>query len=143
MRSLGVTEAAERAAAIAVDSYDIELDLTRGEEHFGSRSSIAFRSRDGRPTFVDVQAAVVRSVSLNGEPLDVGLVEDGRLALSGLAEENTLVVDALMAYSHDGEGLHRGRRPRGQAGLRLRDDLPATAAPRVFACFDQPDLKAV
>ena len=142
MRSLAVTEAAERAAAIAVRSYDIELDLTRGSEFFGSHTTVAFRSLDRRDTFLDIQAAEVTSISLNGEPVDVGLVDDGRLALTGLAEENTVVVEALMAYSHDGEGLHRAVDPEDkQAYVYAMTFLPA--APRVFACFDQPDLKAI
>src|ERR1700749_2624648 len=111
MRSLTVTEAAERAAAIAVTSYDVELDLTRGPEQFGSRTTIVFQGFGGRPTFLDVQAAEVLSISLNGEPVDVLLVDDGRLPLTGLPDENTLVVDALMTYSHDGEGLHRAVDP--------------------------------
>ena len=142
MRSLTVTEAAERAATIAVTSYDVELDLTRGPELFGSRTTIAFRGLAPRPTFLDVQAAEVRSISLNGAPIDVELVDDGRLPLEAPAEENTLVVDALMAYSHDGEGLHRAVDPEDkQAYVYAMTFLPA--APRVFACFDQPDLKAV
>ena len=60
MRSLAVTEAAERAAAIAVRiAYDIELDLTRGSEFFGSHTTVAFRSLDRRDTFLDIQAAEV------------------------------------------------------------------------------------
>jgi aminopeptidase N len=142
MRSLTVTEAAERAAAIAVTSYDIDLDLTRGSELFRSHTTIAFRSLDGRPTFLDVQAEEVVSISLNGEPVDVGLVDEGRVPLESLADENTLVVEALMAYSHDGEGLHRAVDPEDkQAYVYAMAFLPA--APRIFACFDQPDLKAV
>jgi aminopeptidase N len=142
MPSLTVTEASARAAAVAVTSYDIELDLTRGEEHFGSRSTVSFRSLGARSTFVDVQAAEVVSISLNGEPVDAGLVDNGRLPLEGLVDDNLLVVDALMAYSHDGEGLHRAVDPEDkQAYVYAMTFLPA--APRVFACFDQPDLKAV
>jgi aminopeptidase N len=142
MRSLTAVEAAARARAISVDSYDIALDLTRGSDNFGSRSEIAFRSLDGSATFLDVQAAEVLSVTLNGAAIDVGAVDDGRLALDGLAEHNTLVVEALMAYSHDGEGLHRAVDPEDkQAYVYAMTFLPA--APRVFACFDQPDLKGI
>src|SRR5215510_15134430 len=99
MRALTVAEATERAAAVAVTSYDIELDLTRGSDHFGSHTTIAFRSLGGRPTFLDLQAAEVVSITLNGEAVDVGRVDDGRLPLEDLPEENSLVVEALMAYS--------------------------------------------
>ncbi len=142
MRSLTAVEAATRAHAISVDSYDIALDLTRGSEQFGSRTEVAFRSLDGSPTFLDLQAAEVTSITLNGTTLDPGQVDDGRLALDGLADANTLVVEALMAYSHDGEGLHRAVDPEDkQAYVYAMTFLPA--APRIFACFDQPDLKAV
>src|SRR3954447_741331 len=142
MPSLTMSEAAARAAAVAVTSYDIDLDLTRGSEHFGSRTTIAFRGLGDGATFVDLQAAEVVSISLNGEPVDVGLVDDGRLPLEALVGENILVVDALMAYSRDGEGLHRAIDPEDkQAYVYAMTFLPA--APRVFACFDQPDLKAI
>ena len=128
--------------AIAVDSYDISLDLTRGSDQFGSRSEISFRSLDGSPTFLDLQPAEVQSITLNGTAIDVGAVDDGRLPLDGLAEQNTLVVEALMTYSHDGEGLHRAVDPEDkQAYVYAMAFLPA--APRIFACFDQPDLKAI
>src|SRR5690242_5544347 len=131
MRSLTAVEAAARARAISVDSYDIALDLTRGSDNFGSRSEIAFRSLDGSATFLNVQAAEVLSVTLNGAAIDTSAVDDGRLALDGLAEHNTLVVEALMAYSHDGEGLHRAVDPEDkQAYVYAMTFLPA--APRVF-----------
>ncbi len=142
MRSLTDTEATERAAAITVDSYDIDLDLTRGPENFGSHTEISFHSRDGSATFLDLQASEVSSITLNGRAVDVGLVEDGRLQLDDLTVDNTLVVDALMAYSRDGEGMHRTVDPEDkQAYLYAMAFLPA--APRIFACFDQPDLKAI
>src|SRR5262245_206692 len=142
MRSLTAIEAAARSAAIAVDSYDVDLDLTRGSDQFGSRSEVRFRSLDGSETFLDVQAAEIQSITLNGTAIDVGKVDDGRLALAGLEADNTLVVDALMAYSHDGEGMHRAIDPEDkQAYVYAMSFLPA--APRIFACFDQPDLKAI
>ncbi len=103
---------------------------------------VVFRSLDGSATFVDLQAAEVLSITLNGTDIDIGLVDDGRLPLDGLGEQNTLVVEALMAYSHDGEGLHRAVDPEDkQAYVYAMTFLPA--APRIFACFDQPDLKAL
>jgi aminopeptidase N len=107
-------------------------------------TTIRFRSRTlGASTFLDVAPVQLRSVRLNGAPIDVsGYDPDARrLALSGLRENNELIVDAVMAYSHDGEGLHRH--------VDVADGRPylyamsfLDAAPRWFACFDQPDLKA-
>ena len=141
MPSLTVNEARTRAASIAVTSYDVELDLTRGDQNFHSRTTIEFRSRDHQETFLDIAPAELSNVRLNKQPMDVAGLRDGRLALRDLQDDNVLEVDALMAYSHDGEGLHRAVDPEdGQAYLYAMAFLPAAA--RIFACFDQPDLKA-
>jgi aminopeptidase N len=141
MPSLTVTEAQARAASLAVSAYDVELDLTRDAETFGSRTVIEFESRDGQDTFLDISPRELLSAHLNERALDVSELRDGRLQLTGLAPSNVLVVDAVMAYSNDGEGLHRAVDPEdGVAYVYAMTFLPA--APRIFACFDQPDLKA-
>ncbi len=142
MASLTVADARERALVIAVDRYAVDLDLTRGPETFGSTTTIRFRCRvPGAATFLDVRPERLLSVRLNGDYLDVGLLEDGRIRLEALAEDNEVVVSADMAYSHDGEGLHRHVDPAdGNAYVYAMSFLDA--APRIFACFDQPDLKA-
>jgi aminopeptidase N len=141
MPSLTAREAVARAAALSVTSYDVALDLTRSEETFLSRTRIAFGSSDGYDTFVDLAPAELHSVTLNGRSLHPADVVDNRLPLTDLEEFNTLEVEATMAYSHDGEGLHRAVDPEdGLAYLYAMAFLPA--APRIFACFDQPDLKA-
>src|SRR5699024_2538576 len=63
-------EAAERAALVAVESYDVELDLTRGARIFGSRTTITFTARDGASTFVDLLADAVHEIRLNGAHVD-------------------------------------------------------------------------
>jgi aminopeptidase N len=139
--SLTRIEATERAALLSVDSYHIELDLTGGEV-FRSTTTIRFTARTpGAATFLDVKAASVESIRLNGDPVDPGAIADGRLELKGLASHNILQVDALMSYSSDGEGLHRHVDPAdGKTYLYAMSFLDA--APRWFAAFDQPDLKA-
>ncbi|MBA2573785.1 MAG: aminopeptidase N [Actinomycetota bacterium] len=141
MRSLTMSEASTRAASIRVMSYDVQLDLTQADERFGSSCVIEFASLDGQDTFVDIKPAVLHHVQLNGQQQEVESLLDGRLHLAGLQGDNTLVVEAAMAYSHDGEGLHRSVDPEdGLTYLYGMSFLPA--APRIFACFDQPDLKA-
>src|SRR6202007_2479275 len=83
------------------------------ERTFRSTTVIDFRcSRPGASSFADLIAPAVTSVRLNGRDLDPAAVFDGtRIALDGLAEHNTLVVDAQCAYSHTGEGLHRFEDP--------------------------------
>jgi aminopeptidase N len=140
--SLSVADARERSRVIAVDRYAVDLDLTRGPETFGSTTTIRFRCLvPGATTFLDLRPDRLHSVRLNGAHLDVGLLEDGRIRLEGLADDNEVEVSADMAYSRDGEGLHRSVDPAdGNAYTYAMSFLDA--APRIFACFDQPDLKA-
>ncbi|GAA4463010.1 aminopeptidase N [Phytohabitans houttuyneae] len=142
MRSLTRAEAAERAELLTVDSYDVELDVTGGPESFDSTVTMRFRAtRPGAETFVEIKPAELRSATLNGTPLDVATLDGNRLPLTGLAEVNELVVEAAMAYSNTGEGLHRFVDPAdGETYLYAMSFLDA--AQRIFACFDQPDLKA-
>ncbi|MGW1340651.1 aminopeptidase N [Kribbella sp. NPDC002412] len=140
MPSLTVAGARTRAAALSVHSYDVDLDLTQGERTFGSTTTISFAATS-TTTWLDVKPDQLVSVTLNGTAVDVAGLTDGRLELTGLQPENELVVVASMLYSHDGEGLHRA--------VDAADGLAYTyamsfldAAPRIFACFDQPDLKA-
>lgn len=142
MASLTRNEAIARAALITVDAMEVELDLTTGAERFGSRTTIRFSSTEaGAGTFVDLKALAVTSIRLNGVDVDVAAVGEGRLPLTGLRASNVLEVEATMAYSRDGQGLHRSVDPAdGQA--YVYGHLFLDAAPRVFACFDQPDLKA-
>jgi aminopeptidase N len=139
--SLSRIEAEQRAALLDVEQYEIALDLT-GTEGFSSHTTIDFRCRrPGAETFVDVKAVEVVSVTLNGRRLDPGSILDGRLRLPGLAADNRLVLDTRMAYSSDGEGLHRHVDPAdGRTYLYAMSFLDA--GPRWFASFDQPDLKA-
>jgi aminopeptidase N len=139
--SLTHEEAQRRAGLVHVTGYDVDLDLTTGGEVFGSRTTIRFSAERGAATFVEVAPRELSHASLNGRRLDVAELAGGRLPLAGLHEENELVVEATMAYSHDGEGLHRHVDPAdGKAYLYAMSFLDA--APRWFACFDQPDLKA-
>ncbi|MBM9459099.1 aminopeptidase N [Nocardioides sp. zg-536] len=139
-RSLTRTEAEHRAAHLAVTRYDVELDLAASEETFASRTTIRFTS-DAVRTFVDVKPRVLHRATLDGAPLDVAGLAEGRLALELPAGEHELVVEATMGFRNDGEGLHRSVDPAdGLAyvyGMSFMD-----AAPSIFACFDQPDLKA-
>jgi len=142
MPSLTVSDARRRARTITVDRYLLDLDLTRGPDTFGSTTSVRFRRIGPEDaTFLDVRPQTLHRVRLNGEDLDVSRLQDGRLLLRGLQEHNELEVWADMAYSHDGEGLHRAvDAADGNAYVYAMSFLDA--APRIFACFDQPDLKA-
>ncbi|MCM2428389.1 aminopeptidase N [Streptomyces sp. RKAG337] len=145
--NLSRDEARERARILSVDGYEVALDLrsaTRPDEDtFRSVTTIRFRSaQPGAATFVDLLAPSVESVVLNGRELDPAAVFDGtRVALDGLAAENVLTVDARCAYSRTGEGLHRFADPEDGETYLYTQYEPADAR-RVFANFEQPDLKA-
>ncbi|MDQ0813419.1 aminopeptidase N [Streptomyces sp. B3I7] len=149
--NLSRDEARERAALLSVDGYDVSLDLRSavgdapadGPRTFRSVTTIRFRCAEpGATSFADLIAPAVTALSLNGRDLDPGEVFDGtRIRLEDLAAENELVVDARCAYSHTGEGMHRFVDPEDGEVYLYTQYEPADSR-RVFANFEQPDLKA-
>ncbi|MEV0428931.1 aminopeptidase N [Micromonospora sp. NPDC050495] len=141
MPSLNRVEATARGAAITVESYQVDLDLTGGGERFRSTVTVQFRATPGAETFAEVKPAHLHAVRLNDRELDPAVLADNRLPLTGLAATNTLTVSAEMAYSNTGEGIHRFVDPAdGQTYLYAMSFLDDVQ--RIFAAFDQPDLKA-
>lgn len=153
--NLSRDEARERAELLTVDGYEVALDLRSavgepdggddaGPRTFRSQTTVRFRAaRAGASTFADLLAPSVTAVTLNGRDLDPAAVFDGtRIALEDLAGgENVLVVDARCAYSRTGEGMHRFVDPEDGEVYLYTQYEPADAR-RVFANFEQPDLKA-
>ncbi|WP_413799285.1 aminopeptidase N [Streptomyces iranensis] len=138
-------EAQQRARLLTVDAYEIELDLSGAQEGGTYRSVTTVRfdaAESGAESFIDLVAPTVHEVVLNGDPLDPNEVfKDSRIALAGLlAGHNELRVVATCAYTNTGEGLHRFVDPVDQqAYLYTQFEVPD--ARRVFANFEQPDLK--
>lgn len=135
-------EAQERSALVSTESYDVALDLTTGDEVFRSTSTVTFTATAGASTFIDAITRTVHSVTLNGVELDAAAVADGtRIQLDELAEHNVLTVVADHEYTNTGEGLHRFVDPvDGEVYLYSQFEVPDSR--RVFAVFEQPDLKA-
>ncbi|MFF9648500.1 aminopeptidase N [Streptomyces sp. NPDC014622] len=139
-------EAQERARLLTVDAYEIDLDLSGAQEGgtFRSVTTVRFDSAEaGAQTFIDLVAPAVHEVELNGRALDAAAVfHDSRITLPDLlAGSNELKVVADCAYTNTGEGLHRFVDPVDQqAYLYTQFEVPD--ARRVFASFEQPDLKA-
>ncbi|MET4704089.1 aminopeptidase N [Frigoribacterium sp. UYMn621] len=135
-------EAQERKSLVSVDHYDVTLDLTTGPETFRSTTTVTFDATAGSSTFIDAITRTVHSVTLNGTELDAAAVSDGiRIQLDGLEAENTLTVVADAEYTNTGEGLHRFVDPvDNEVYLYTQFEVPDSR--RVFAVFEQPDLKA-
>jgi aminopeptidase N len=135
-------EAAARSALITVASCEVDLDLTSGSETFVSVSVLRFDCAEpGASTFVNLTAPAVREITLNGTPVGLDAFDGDRITLDGLAAGNVLRVVADCAYSRSGEGLHRFTDPADER-VYLYSDLETFDAHRVYACFDQPDMKA-
>jgi aminopeptidase N len=137
-----------RAELLTVDSYDVVLDLTNdvggaSTRMFRSRTTVRFdAARVGASTFIDVVADTFHEVTLNGTPVDVsGYEPDSGIVLADLQAQNVLVVDADLLYTTIGQGLHRFVDPIDDE-LYLYTQFETTDASRMYACFDQPDLKA-
>lgn len=136
-------EAQTRARLLDVHRYTIALDLTTGDETFESRTVVRFTARAEADTFVELKPAELREATLDGRPLDPETLEDDRLPLKGLtAGEHELRIDAVMRYSRTGEGMHRFTDPT-DGETYVYTQLFMDDVQRVFAAFDQPDLKAV
>ncbi|MBC6458723.1 aminopeptidase N [Actinomadura sp. HBU206391] len=137
-------EAQERARLLAVESYSVQLDLTTGDERFGSVTAVRFACAEpGASSFVDLHGAVVREITLNRRTLDPASYDaaKGRIPLPDLAATNELTVVADCAYSRSGEGLHRFVDPVDES-VYLYTQFETADAHRMYTCFDQPDLKA-
>jgi len=135
-------EAQERAELLSVASYDVALDFSKGDEVFLSTTTVRFSATAGASTFIDAYTRTVHSVTLNGRELDPAAVSDNiRIQLDQLEQDNELIVVADFEYTNTGEGLHRFVDPVDQE-VYLYTQFEVPDSRRVFAVFEQPDLKA-
>jgi aminopeptidase N len=137
-------EAQDRANKLSGVSYTVALDLTTGEETFTSDTTIRFQGNlHGISAFVDLDAAVLHEATLNGRSIAVESYDKSRsrIPLRGLRANNELRVVADCAYQHTGVGMHRFADPT-DGNVYLHTQFEPYDAHRVFACFDQPDIKA-
>jgi aminopeptidase N len=135
-------EAQERARLLGDVDYAVELDLRPAGPTFSSRTTVRFSCAEpGTSTFIDLDAATLHSATLNGRSVPPDAFADARIVLDGLAAHNELVVDAECAYQRTGVGLHRFTDPVDER-VYLHTQFEPFDAHRVYACFDQPDLKA-
>ena len=137
-------EALTRSGHITVKSYAIDLDVREAASSptFRTRTTIRFVSEGQTETFVDAIASAVHSITLNGESLNPAeAFADSRISLAPLRADNTLEVEADFYYMNTGEGLHRFVDPVDDE-VYLYSQFEVPDSRRVFAVFEQPDLKA-
>jgi aminopeptidase N len=143
-KNLTRDEARDRADLLSVAAYDVALDLTTGPKTFRTRSTVYFSAaRESASTFIDLIAASVEQITLNDESLDPATHFDGvRVQLPALRSgANKLTVDATGEYMNTGEGLHRFVDPVDEE-VYLYTQFEVADCRRMFAVFEQPDLKA-
>ena len=135
-------EATARSAIITVDGYHVDLDVTPTGETFHTTTTVTFTcSEPGSSTWIDLIAPEVTRITLNGVSIDPEFAFDGaRIQLVMLAENNTVVIDALGTFMNTGEGLHRFIDPVDNETY-LYTQFESADARRMYACFEQPDLK--
>jgi aminopeptidase N len=135
-------EVRDRARIVSVSAYEIDIDVTTGPTTFASTTVARFSAAAGATSWIDLVAPEVREIVLNGRTLDPAEVFDGaRIVLADLAADNELRVVADCAYMNTGEGLHRFVDPV-DGEVYLYSQFEVADSRRVFAVFEQPDLKA-
>ncbi|MGU3437837.1 aminopeptidase N [Actinomycetes bacterium M1A6_2h] len=137
------SETADRAQAISGVSYSVDLDLRAAPDptvtSFSTVTTVTFDAATDA-TWLDFIGESVDTVEING--VDVAVAWDGaRISLDGLTAHNVVTVHARGAYSRSGEGLHRFLDPADDRTYLYTQYEPADAR-RVFACFEQPNIKA-
>jgi aminopeptidase N len=139
--SLTYTEARARAARISDVTYAIDLDLT-SRESFGCRTTVTFDLEDPRATtFLELADARDLRLTVNDVPVAAPSYDGKRITLHDLKPVNEVVVEARIPYVNDGDGMHTVTDPADDATY-VAAYAGMDLAHRVFACFDQPDLKA-
>jgi len=135
-------EATERAAHLYVESYDVTLDVTTGDENFYSKSELSFTcTTPGYSTFIDACGRRVISATLNGVAVDTTGFDGQSIFLNNLAAQNHLVIEIEGIYSKSGEGLQRSVDP-SDGEIYLYSQGETAYIRHMFPCFDQPSLKA-
>ena len=139
-------EARHRAGLIETSTYAVEVDLSGRAvadpaTRFASTSTLTFTAREPGETHVDLIADHVVRAVLDGVDLDPADFTGARLPLRLDAGPHALTISAVCPYSRSGEGLHRFVDPADQRTY-LYTQFEAADARRMYACFEQPDLKA-
>jgi aminopeptidase N len=135
-------EAQERAKYLTIHSYEVTLTIIPGQETFYSKSLVHFAcNQPGIDTFIDAPARRVISATLNGVAFDVSNFDGESIFLTNLAADNELIIELDSIFSKNGEGLQYSVDPADNEVYLYSQCAPALTR-HMYACFDQPDLKA-
>lgn len=140
--SLSHAEAQTRAALIAVDTYKIHLDFTLGKERFGCHTSVTFACHQpGASTFLELKDGQDISINCNGSNIPADSYINNQVELPNLQASNQVHMSSTLPYAPDGDGMHRFVDPADDE-IYISGFAGMDVAQNMFACFDQPDLKA-
>lgn len=140
--NLSQIEAEERSKHLSVNSYDVTIEIIPGADTFHSKSIVHFSCNSlGYSTFIDAPSRKIISATLNGAPVDTSTFDGETVYLHNLAKENKLVIEMQALYSKNGEGLQYSVDPADGEIYLYSQGGPALIR-HMYACFDQPDLKA-
>ena len=140
--NLSKVEAEERSKHLHVQGYDVTINITPGVDTFYSKSIVRFTcDTPGYSSFIDAPAQRIISATLNGSPVDTSSYDGETVFLTGLAAENELVIEMDAIFSKNGEGLQYSVDPADGEVYLYSQCAPALTR-HMYACFDQPDLKA-
>jgi len=136
------SEAQERSAHLAVQSYHVTIDVTHGADTFISKTIAHFTcNKPGYDTFIDAVGKRIISATLNGAAVDTSNFDGESLFIKNLAEKNELIIEIEAVYSKNGEGLQYSVDPADNE-VYLYSQGETAHIRRMYPCFDQPDLKA-
>nr|WP_120491203.1 aminopeptidase N [Corynebacterium lactis] len=149
-KNLTRIEAQQRADLLRVNHYDIDLDLTTAPVDsplsaptFRSVTTISLTALSDGSTFLDLRDADVSRVAIDGvdATAEANYTSDTGIVVNLTAGDHEVVVEADCRYTNNGQGIHRFQDP-ADGQTYLYSQFETADAKRVFACFDQPDLKA-
>ena len=135
-------EALQRAARVSDVAYDVALDLVGGQPEYRGTLLLRFQAHGEGPLFLDFRGRTIERLEVNGQPIEPDW-NGYRLSLPAdlVAGEMAVAIDYVNDYDRTGDGFHRFVDPEDGEEYVYTNFEPYEAH-RLFACFDQPDIKA-
>ncbi len=137
-------EAEQRERRVRNIHYHLTFGFLKGEDVFRGTALIEFTLTDEGSIWLDFKAKSINKLTLNGTSLLTlpNVFRKHRIHLeSPTTGSNSVEVEFLCEFVHNGEGLHRFFDPSDGEDY-IYSNLTPCFANRLFPCFDQPSLKA-